>query len=111
MQDTNKDGPHISVISNYEVTKYKLPPISEKGNNYTFKVINFSKSLNKHCLNGSDDDRTWYVLIIESLDLDNLREKYGLPMHHTPFHISLGYQDHVNTTPCTLKPYEELSPN
>jgi len=84
--DAGLVGAHITVIYPDEVKKYGIKEIQECG-----KTINFTP---KKCQvvrppKWEKIDQVYFV-VVEAPELDQIREKYGLPKREYDFHITIG---------------------
>lgn len=79
-------GAHITVIYPDEMKKYNLDQISESGTTIHFDPIE-CKLLTPP--NWKEIDQV-YCILINSPQLDVIREKYGLPTREYKFHITIG---------------------
>lgn len=90
LKSFNSVGAHISVIGTSEYKDNDLESIKEVGQefNFTFKNI---KSTNP---DGWDEMKKVYFVQVESLGLEKLRKKYGLPklIDGHEFHITIGVE-------------------
>jgi len=79
-------GAHISVIYHDEMTKFMIDEIQECG-----QVISFTpKSCDVvHPPKWSEIDEVYFI-VVDAPQLDQIREKYGLPKREHEFHITIG---------------------
>lgn len=97
-------GAHISVIYSSESRKYGMGEIQECG-----ETIHFTPKTCQivvHPPEWKEADAV-YIITVEALELDQLREKYGLPPSKYPFHITIGIKPKItkslNSTVLVLK--------
>lgn len=79
-------GAHITVIYPEEMSKYGVKEIKECGEMISFVP---TKCQVAHPLRLKEIDEV-YLVIVEAPQLDNIREKYGLPKRKYDFHITIG---------------------
>lgn len=77
-------GAHISVIYPDEVKQYGIVHVQECG-----KTIYFHAKECQVVAAGQGGD-VYYVVIVEAPELEQIREKYGLPKRKYDFHITIG---------------------
>lgn len=84
-------GAHISVIYSSETKKYGIGEIQECG-----KTIYFTPKTCQvvHPSEWKEMDAV-YIVTVEAPQLDQLKEKYGLPKSKYPFHITIGVKPKI----------------
>lgn len=85
-EDSNLVGAHITVVYPDEMKKYNLDQISESGTTIHFDPVE-CKLITPP--NWKEIDKV-YCIVVNSPQLDEIREKYGLPIREYRFHITIG---------------------
>lgn len=82
LQRPSRIGAHISVFYKDEAAARK--PITEVGQSYSFHIKNFTRV--------STNNKDYAIIEVESPELEQLREKYGLSpkLFNHEFHITIG---------------------
>lgn len=79
-------GAHISVMDSEETVKYGIQEIQEYGEEISF----FPQACQVvHPLKWKKMDEVYFI-VVEAPQLDEIREKYGLPKREYAFHITVG---------------------
>lgn len=78
-------GAHITIIYPEEVKAYGIEAIEEEG-----EVIHFTPKKCKIVYHKRNGMEAAYFIIVEAPELDQIREKYGLPKREYDLHITIG---------------------
>lgn len=110
-KDRNRNGAHITLITPANITKYNVPPITELGSEYPFKIEALYKITMRKCQKGQGFDKTWYVLHVDAPELMSLLNKYGIPVKKNyRLHITLAYQLTPNPQACAPRANRSFIP-
>ncbi len=80
------EGARIYVMSAAEAARYSIPPLEEIGMVVHFNICTCKIVRAEH----DPEIDSYYWLILESSELQNIRMKYELPEIPYPFHITIG---------------------
>lgn len=84
--DPNLVGAHITVIYPDEMKEYSLEQIKEVGTTIYFQPLECNLATPP---NWKEIDQVYFI-VVDSPQLDQIREKYGLPNREYKFHITIG---------------------
>lgn len=84
--DADLVGAHITVIYPNEMQEYSLEQISEAGATIYFQPVECKLVTNP---NSKEIDQAYFI-VVDSPQLEQIREKYGLPNREYKFHITIG---------------------
>ncbi|MGL4348647.1 MAG: hypothetical protein ACRCSV_04240 [Chlamydiales bacterium] len=84
--DTDLVGAHITVIYPNEMEQYNLEQINETGSTIFFQPVECKLVTPP---NWKEIDQVYFI-VVDSPQLDQIREKYGLPNREYKFHITIG---------------------
>lgn len=84
-------GAHITVIYPGEVQKYKIENFKECGEKICFS-LKACQIVHPPRWEGIDEI---YLIVIDSPELDKIRQKYGLPEKEYNYHITIGVKPKV----------------
>lgn len=79
-------GAHISVVYPDELTKYGIKEISELGEKIHFSLTGCNVV---HPPNWEEIEEVYFIAV-DAPELDEIRQKYGLPKRRYEFHITIG---------------------
>lgn len=99
-------GAHISVMYENEQIMNEIWEIQELGQEFTFNII----ELRTIKLNKDNKAKKLWLLAVEAPELEQLRERYGLPpkLKNHDFHITLGSQIPGQPIVEELPPVEDM---
>ncbi|MCB1108259.1 MAG: hypothetical protein KDK44_01235 [Chlamydiia bacterium] len=84
-------GAHITVVYPAEVHKYKIKDIQECGEKIHFS-LKTCQIVHPPRWEGIDEI---YLIVVDSPELDKIRQRYGLPKKEYNFHITIGVKPKV----------------
>lgn len=94
-------GAHITVIYPDEAKKYKIKDIEEHGEKIYFSP-KICQIVHPPQWEGIDEI---FLVVVDSPELDKIRQKYGLPQKRYNFHITIGVKPKVAHSMVMMSPF------